>query len=131
MTGSFANVRLHDVAAGFQFQLNPANGGVALVAMNDAVSTRIPGDTNDDGKVDFTDLLTLAQHYNQDGTFSTGDFNLDGTVDFTDLLTLAQHYGQVAPPESLAQLAAVPEPTIFIGIPATLSLVRPRRRPQG
>jgi T5SS/PEP-CTERM-associated repeat protein len=128
MTGSFANVHLHDIAPGFQFNLEARSGGVeALVALNDAVSTRIPGDANDDGKVDFADLLTLAQNFNQDGTYSTGDFNLDGTVDFTDLLTLAQHFGQVAPPESLAQVSAVPEPTIFIGIPAILSLARPRR----
>ena len=123
MTGSFANVHLHDLAPGFQFNLQPETGGtVALVALNDAVSSRIPGDANDDGKVDFSDLLILAQHFNQGGTYSTGDFNLDGTVDFTDLLTLAQHFGQAA------QLSPVPEPTALVGLAAALGRVRRRTR---
>lgn len=141
-TGSFANVRLHDLAPGFQFDLQPEAGGtVALVALNDGVSTRIPGDANDDGKVDFSDLLTLAQHYNQDGTYSTGDFNLDGTVDFTDLLTLAQHYGQTAAPEQVASFlsayaadwrsafAPVPEPGTGAVVGIGCTILARRRRP--
>ena len=47
-----------------------------------------PGDANDDGKVDFADLLILAQNYGKSPgqTFSTGDFNNDGSVGFDDLL---------------------------------------------
>jgi hypothetical protein len=123
VAGSFANVHLHDLAPGFQFNLQPETGGaVALVALNDAVSSRIPGDANDDGKVDFSDLLILAQNFNQNGTYSTGDFNLDGSVDFTDLLTLAQHFGQAA------QLSPVPEPTALVGLAAALGRVRRRTR---
>ena len=53
------------------------------------------GDTNFDGAVNFDDLLTLAQHYNEAGPQSwiTGDFNDDQLVNFDDLLTLAQNYG--------------------------------------
>ena len=57
----------------------------------------LPGDVNHDRKVDFTDLLALAQGYGRPGTFSQGDLNYDGKVDFTDLLLLAQNYGRSLP----------------------------------
>ncbi len=52
------------------------------------------GDANLDGSVNFDDLLTLAQHYDQPGPheWSAGDFNADGFVNFDDLLVLAQNY---------------------------------------
>lgn len=61
-------------------------GSTAIVAPQ-------PGDADSDGRVDFADLLTLAQHYGNEGSWSTGDFNGDGRVDFADLLLLAQNYG--------------------------------------
>jgi hypothetical protein len=80
-------------------------------------------DANNDGKVDFADLLVLGQHYGESGaTWSTGDFNVDGAVGFDDLLILTQHYGQTA----AAQAAAVPEPTILL--PAVFSLMAACRR---
>ncbi len=54
------------------------------------------GDANNDRRVDFTDLLTLAQNYGgMNRNFSQGNFDLDtqGLVDFNDLLLLAQRYG--------------------------------------
>ena len=56
----------------------------------------LPGDTNGDGTVNFSDLLALAQHYGQSSGMSltTGDVNGDGKVDFNDLLILAQNYGR-------------------------------------
>ena len=57
------------------------------------------GDTNEDGIVNFNDLLTLAQNYGRgNATWQTGDFNGDGQVTFPDLLILAQHYGQSTAP---------------------------------
>jgi hypothetical protein len=45
--------------------------------------------------VNFSDLLTLAQNYNQSGKdWAHGDLTYDGTVGFADLLILAQQYGQ-------------------------------------
>ena len=87
----------------------------------------IPGDTNQDGKVNFTDLLALAQHYgHQNASLSDGDFNLDGSVGFNDLLLLAQNYGQMASPQAVA-LAAVPEP-VGLGLLAIAPLLVRRSR---
>jgi hypothetical protein len=55
----------------------------------------LPGDANGDGRVNFADLLILAQNYGKTGaTYSQGDFTGDGTVGFADLLILAQNYGR-------------------------------------
>lgn len=54
------------------------------------------GDANRDRRVDFNDLLVLAQNYGgMNKNFTQGNFDLDtqGKVDFSDLLLLAQRYG--------------------------------------
>lgn len=103
----------------------------------------VPGDVNDDGAVNFNDVLTLAQHFGHPGTYSQGDLNFDGTINFNDLLILAQHYGQslagssaavaasgaVAP--SVSGVTTVPEPA-SLAAPLLLALLtacrtRPRR----
>jgi hypothetical protein len=55
----------------------------------------VAGDTNFGGDVNFTDLLKLAQNYNNTTgmTWEQGDFDFDGDVDFSDLLALAQNFG--------------------------------------
>lgn len=59
--------------------------------------------------LNFNYLLTLAQHYGQDGTIADGDLNNDGRIDFNDLLLLAQNYGHqlsaTTPADSLSVLA--------------------------
>lgn len=87
----------------------------------------IPGDANLDGKVNFTDLVTLAAHYGQqDVGWVGGNFTGSGTVGFADLVLLAAHYGQ-GPTAAFAQ---VPEPvTLALLVPAALALL-PRRRRQ-
>ena len=113
----------------------------------------IPGDADRDGKVDFTDLVTVARDYGQsNATWDTGDFNNDGSVGFDDLVTLARHYGQTldtAPfgtptAAQLAQLtpalradieaafAQVPEPATagLLGM-ASVVLLRRRRLAHG
>jgi hypothetical protein len=98
----------------------------------------LPGDLNDTGTVDFSDLLILAQNYGQSGaTYAQGDINGDGTVDFSDLLALAQHYGQSADviPPTTVLAAAVPEPgpAILLALAPLLGRrgVRVRWRPSG
>lgn len=56
------------------------------------------GDTNGDGKVDFTDLITLARSYGKPVTgdgLAQGNFSGSGTVGFPDLLLLARNYGKI------------------------------------
>jgi len=65
------------------------------------------GDTNLDGKVNFSDLLALAQHYNAPAaSWAIGDFNYDGQVGFGDLLILAQQYGQSTSADEMTRAAA-------------------------
>jgi hypothetical protein len=59
------------------------------------VSVPLPGDANNNGTVEFNDLVILAQNYNLTGkTFAQGNFDDDaaGNVDFNDLVILAQRY---------------------------------------
>jgi ELWxxDGT repeat protein len=81
-------------------------GGRLFVAANNPVYGRewhliasgpAAPDPNRDGRVDFADLVVVAQHYNQTGMFAEGDFNGDGKVDFGDLVLLAQRYNTVLP----------------------------------
>jgi len=95
------------------------------------------GDINLDNKVDFADLLILAQHYGStNAAWCDGDMNSDGSVGFPDLLILAQHYGAVYTPPGQPALSAgpaqVPEPAgiASIGL-AALLLRRQRHRTKG
>ena len=73
----------------------PLSSGLAFTSASGHSYLPLAGDTNVDGMVDFSDLLTLAQNYGVTGaTWAQGDFNADGTVNFADLLALAQNYGQ-------------------------------------
>ena len=92
---------------------DPWNGTPYDSAAAGALATdgvfNVPGDTNNDGKVNFTDLLTLAQNYGSTtASWPQGDFNADSSVTFEDLLALAQHYGSDV--TGGAAVVAVPEP---------------------
>lgn len=52
----------------------------------------LPGDANNDGRVDLTDLTVLAAHWQQQATLVQGDINGDGHVDLTDLTVMASHW---------------------------------------
>jgi Right handed beta helix region len=57
-------------------------------------------DANRDRKVDFSDLVVLAQNYGTTGkTFAQGNFSYDagGAVSFEDLVILAQRYNKTLP----------------------------------
>lgn len=92
-----------------------------------------PGDTDFNGKIDFDDLLVVAQHYDGVGKLWThGDFTLDGAVNFDDLLIVAQRYeaGDAARGfESDWTLARslVPEP-MSLGMIAMTGVLTRRRR---
>jgi hypothetical protein len=102
------------------YRANIEAGGVADASGN-ALSASfvldfflLAGDANRDRRVDFADLVILAQNYNRGGkTFGEGNFDFDpaGNVDFNDLVVLAQNYNVSLPaPASttaLAELASV------------------------
>lgn len=100
----------------------------ATLGADDIRAATIIGDTDHNNTVNFTDLLTLAQHYGKaDVHWEDGDFNFDGTVNFNDLLGLAQNYGSsVSLGSAAAAVASVPEPTLALA--AGLLLAARRRR---
>jgi hypothetical protein len=80
------------------------------------------GDANLDGRVDFADLVALAQHYGDNSgnaNWDEGDFTYDGKVGFDDLTRLAQNYNTAM----AAVAAASPAPVKSLTAPT------PRRRP--
>ena len=101
-----------------------------------------PGDATGDGRVDFADLVVLAQGYGGPGDRSSGDFNHDDSVSFADLVVLAQNYGGSPSTAQVSQLGAlsgaevdraflqVPEPAagwLVVGLGSVGSVVRCRR----
>lgn len=56
------------------------------------ISPQLAADAIEDGKVDFNDLLALAQNVGSiTADWVHADFNFDGVIDFNDLLLLAQN----------------------------------------
>jgi hypothetical protein len=104
-----------------------------------------PGDTNGDKKVDFADLVAVAQNYGGSGkTRDQGDVTGDGNVDFADLVLIAQNYATpTAAPELPVPAAAIvpvsgppPVPATSIPIaegkpsaPATMARPTPVKQP--
>ena len=90
----------------------------AVIGTPTGGSNDIPGDANNDGKVDGSDVTILAGNWQKgvsDGLtaiWEEGDFNGDGKVDGSDVTILAGNwqYGVTA------AAAAVPEPSILIGL---------------
>ena len=77
----------------------------------------LPGDFNLDRRVNFSDLVALAQHYNQPVTrYADGDSNGDGLVNFTDLVSLAQNYNSTLAAPGAAPVA--PSPAAAVEQPA-------------
>ena len=140
------NSRISAASGWVVYQAHGINnsGQISGTGMRDGVTHAIrltpatPGDANGDFKVDFNDLVTLAQNYNAGGgawTWERGDFTGDGNVDFSDLVALAQHYNAGTPEAALstdfqAAMAAVPEPTgaALACSAAFLALARRRQR---
>lgn len=99
------------------------------------------GDANFDTKINFDDLLLLAQHYGQSNVgkeHDVGDLNLDGNINFDDLLALAQHYqaGAILSTDDLdATFTAhwalarsmVPEPSSIMALSSIAFAARRRR----
>jgi SdrD B-like domain/Bacterial Ig-like domain len=85
-------------------------------------------DANHDRKVDFSDLVILAQNYNSSGkTFARGNFDYDpgGNVGFSDLVILAQRYNTTLPPAA----GPVASATVAAASPARLRPPTPKSTP--
>jgi hypothetical protein len=116
--------------------------GYTVDANSMLVGFALRGDANLDSKVDFADLVRVAQSYNAPGSrfWSQGDFNYDQVVDFNDLVQLAQNYGSSLPAQAIpgapvnfradlaAAFASVPEPGVGMGVFAVAGVVLRRRR---
>ncbi len=87
----------------------------------------LPGDANNDGKVDDTDATTLADNWltGPGATWTMGDFNKDGYVNDIDATILAANW------QAAAASASVPEPSTLTALLAIMlagSLIGRRRR---
>lgn len=86
------------------------------------------GDSDLNGKVDFSDFLTIQNNFGKTGGWAAGDFDGNGVVNFTDFLQLQNNFGfgtfitasQTAALTAFA--ASVPEPAsvglVILGIAA-------------
>jgi hypothetical protein len=90
-----------DVRLGYRDNANTSGAGNATVpdfagqsvdGSTVLIKFTYGGDTNLDGKVDVSDLLNLAAHFNQSGAWQDGDFDRSGSVNSLDLAILAQDW---------------------------------------
>ncbi|UCC95255.1 MAG: right-handed parallel beta-helix repeat-containing protein [Candidatus Omnitrophota bacterium] len=85
--GAIDDVRIYNVAL-----------TAAQIAALAAGTEPLPGDVNNDGKVDITDLVIVAQAFgSQPGDSnwdSRADLNNDNVVDIDDLVVVAQNFGR-------------------------------------
>lgn len=100
-------------------------GGPPVLTCEDIAASRLTGDLNGDGTVDFPDFLTLSGNFDaMDVGYEGGDIDCDGTVGFPDFLALSGNFGAT---EGAA--ASVPEPTTHLmALLATLALLPLRKR---
>ena len=104
----------------FGYTLNPTNVGNFSNMPSMILRPYLPGDANQDGKVDINDLTKVLTNYGQSGTtWTQGDFNGDGKVDINDLTKVLTNYGQSLG-LSAAGIAAVPEPSTVVLLAALL-----------
>lgn len=80
-----------------------------LTTCTDSFTFAIPGDANNDGIVDGSDVTILAGNWQSENvTWWDGDFNKDGKVDGSDVTILAGNWQKGIEPSSSS--VAVPEP---------------------
>lgn len=70
-------------------------------------ASRLAGDVDFDGDVDFADFLSLSGNFGGEGLWSKGDFDASGDIGFADFLMLSQNFGKAA-----VVVANVPEPCL-------------------
>ena len=99
----------------------------AVITLTAAGSSPIPGDANNDKKVDGSDVTILAGNWQTmtGATWDMGDFNGDGKVDGSDVTILAGNWQAGV----TTAAASVPEPsTIFLILGGMFSVLVIRRK---
>ena len=91
----------------------------------------VPGDTDLDGVVGFSDFLALQSRFGDGANrdfWAAGDFDCSGRVEFADFLLLAANFGE----EAAASTEAIPEPAglllTLIGAILVMNSGRSQRR---
>jgi hypothetical protein len=98
ISGSGSSYTIHlgsSITQADRLTLAIANSAIAPFVKDISV---LPGDINDDGQVNSTDLLIVSSNFAKSGSLLDGDVNGDGQVDFADMVIVAQHYGSALPP---------------------------------
>ncbi|GMU83916.1 MAG: hypothetical protein AMXMBFR47_37860 [Planctomycetota bacterium] len=95
-----ASARFADIpAAADSGEIDPARPELPTVDRGafESLPTACPGDVDDDGRVDLSDLATLLGHYGtpSGALESEGDLDGDGDVDLSDLTLLLANFGTV------------------------------------
>jgi len=99
-------------------------GEVVEITCEEIAASRLVGDADGNGEVDFSDFLTLSGNFNTEGVgYDGGDFDCDGTVAFNDFLLISGNFGATS-----EAAASVPEPAGFAMLGAALSLIGLLRR---
>ena len=101
-----------------------SGGAEALYKLNPS----IPGDANNDGNVDLTDLSTVLNNFGSTtALWANGNFDGAATIDLTDLSDVLNNFGTTTP--SAPGVAAVPEPACvgLLGVGALILTGRRRR----
>lgn len=98
--------------------------GASYVADSQSFSY-FPGDTNDDGLVDLTDLNNVLNNFGSTVVGNPGDDDSNGVVDLSDLNNVLNHFGAN---HTAGTLSAVPEPALACLFAAIPLLTRHRRR---
>jgi hypothetical protein len=82
----------------FQAIFGDGSGGIYSASL---LNTRVPGDINNDGVVDHTDLAILQGGLGKPGTRSQGDLNGDGLINMSDFQILERNFGRTGTPALL------------------------------
>jgi hypothetical protein len=92
--GDVNNDGVPDLIVGAPFDDSTGlNSGRARVFVSRLNYTPCPGDTNDDDRVDFTDLNAVLAAFGQSGPALAEDVNRDGIVNFGDLNGVLSNFG--------------------------------------
>jgi len=94
-------LKFPDVFNGVDVGFTLDHDDLKVWAMNDSIQSspsQRPGDLNDDGKVDFLDLLIVVGQFRKTGASianTRADINNDGIVNLFDFVLLARNWGRV------------------------------------